>query len=132
MPLFSQIYEGNQSEPATLKGILARMGSAGTGLFEGQKPTLSMDRGIATAANLVFMEQHGYPYLVIERRDAAKDHEPEFETAPDGFQWVSGEAEGERVYVRKVAAKAKATEPLAEDLEVVERSVPTALLLCYS
>ncbi len=129
-PLFSQIYEGNQSEPATLKDILARMESAGAGLFEGQKPTLIMDRGIATADNLVYLEDQGYPYLVIERRDAAKDHEPAFEQAPEGFQRVSGEAEGERVYIKKVAAKA--AEPVAENAETVVPSVPTALLLCYS
>jgi transposase len=129
-PLFSQIYEGNQSEPATLKDILARMESAGAGLFEGQKPTLIMDRGIATADNLTFMVQQGYPYLVIERRDAAKDHEPEFEQAPEGFQLVSGEAEGERVYIKKVEANASAS--VVKDAEALVTSVPTALLLCYS
>jgi transposase len=133
-PLFSQIYEGNQSEPATLKDLLARMELEAGGLFEGQKPTLTMDRGIATADNLAYLESEGYPYLVIERRDAAKDFESVFEQAPNGFQQISGEKEGTRVYIKKMEPEAKNTPPAAEstDPNAANPPVPTALLLCYS
>jgi hypothetical protein len=122
-PLFTQIYEGNQSEPATLADVLKRLKADGGDLFAPSKPTLIMDRGIATADNLIFLATEGYPYLVIERRDAAKDFEADFALAPQGFTQVSGEVEGERVYIRKV-------EPVQAENEGTKPA--DALLLCYS
>jgi transposase len=51
-PVFSQIYEGNQSEPDTLETILTRLSGDTVGLFPELRPTLVMDRGIATKDNL--------------------------------------------------------------------------------
>lgn len=126
-PLFSQIYEGNQSEPATLADVIKKLNIDGGSLFEKQKPTLIMDRGIATSDNLLFLEKEGYPYLLIERREAAKDFEDAFACAPEGFLLASGEKEGERVYVKKVDA------PVSESTESADDTPsPSALLLCYS
>jgi len=99
-PLFSQIYEGNKSEPETLTDVIKRLEMDGKGLFSQVKPTMIMDRGIATDDNLKLLVRKGYPYLVIERKDGTKNYEDVCATAPDGFQLVSGETEGERVYVK--------------------------------
>lgn len=119
-PLLSQIYEGNQSEPETLAQVLMKLQTDGAGLFKGQKPTLIMDRGIATSDNLKLMSSEGYPYLVIERRDETKDFETEFTQAPEGFERVSGEVDGERVYIRK------------EEASLEEHGRALVRLLCYS
>jgi transposase len=103
-PLFSQIHEGNQPEPATLVGVLDRLECDGAGLFKSFEPTLVMDRGIATTANLALIKERNYPYLLIERRDVTKDFEADFENARDDFQQIAGEEPGERVYVKKVDA----------------------------
>jgi transposase len=124
-PVFSQIYEGNQSEPATLADLLSRMAVDGGPFLASHRPTLVMDRGIATAGNLALLEREGYPYLVIERRDAAEDFEANFAQAPEGFTLVSGKDEGERVYAKKVI-------PVPDESEEAAASVPTALLLCFS
>jgi transposase len=101
-PLFSQIYAGNQSEPQTLAQILKQLKEDGGDLFDGAKPTLVMDRGIATADNCALMRAEHYPYLVIERREEAKDFEEEFQAAPAGFEEVKERAERERVWIKKV------------------------------
>ncbi len=106
-PLFSQIYEGNQAEPMTLKEVIKRLKEDGGELFENTKPTLVMDRGIATKESLALMHAEHYPYLLIERRDEAKDFEAEFRAAPEGFQEVEERAEGERVWIKKVAPAPK-------------------------
>ena len=100
-PLFTQIYEGNQTEPATLVDVLTRLEADGAGLFQSLKPTLIMDRGIATTANLELIKARHYPYLLIERRDITKNFEAEFENARDEFLQVAGEEPGERVYVKR-------------------------------
>jgi len=115
-PLFTQIYEGNQTEPATLLDVLNRLEADGAGLFQSLKPTLVMDRGIATTANLDLIKERNYPYLLIERRDVTKDFESEFENAREDFQQVTGEEPGERVYIKQ-------TEPVEGE--------PTRLL-CFS
>ena len=101
-PLFTQIYEGNQAEPATLVDVLDRLESDSEGLFKSLKPTLIMDRGIATTANLALIKERNYPYLLIERRDVTKDFEAEFEATREDFLQVAGEDPGERVYVKKM------------------------------
>ncbi|MBT9155108.1 MAG: hypothetical protein DDT37_00073 [Firmicutes bacterium] len=42
------------------------------------KPTLITDRGIATKGNLALLKEKGYPYTVIERRQAERDFTKEF------------------------------------------------------
>jgi transposase len=101
-PLFSQIYEGNQPEPITLLQVIKQLEEDGGALFDGVKPTLVMDRGIATKENLALIRGEHYPYLVIERRDEAKVFEPEFLGAPDGFQEVEGRSDQERVWIKKL------------------------------
>jgi transposase len=120
-PLFSQIYEGNQVEPMTLVDVLKRLQDDGNGLFKGVKPTLVMDRGIATKENLTLMRKEQYPFLVIQRRDEAKVYESHFQHAPQGFQEIKDRKDGERVWLKKI-------DPLPAQTE----DAALARVLCYS
>jgi len=103
MPIFSQIYKGNQSEPETLESILERLYSAEETLFKETLPTIVMDRGIATKDNIALLKEKDYPYVVVERRAVEKDYLKEFETAKDTFEIMrhGSDPEGE-VYIKKV------------------------------
>lgn len=65
----SQVFEGNVVEGQTLEQILSGL----------QAPTESlvvMDRGIATEANLVWLREQGYRYLVVSR-ERSRHFDPE-------------------------------------------------------
>jgi transposase len=61
-PRKSKIYEGNISEPSTFKAMLEEL----KGSLE--KPTVVMDAGIATEANLSWLKEHGFHYIVVSRK----------------------------------------------------------------
>jgi len=62
-PIFSQIYEGGQSECETLEQVLNRLEDDMQGKLFSFKPTLVMDRGIATADNIGLLKAKEYPGL---------------------------------------------------------------------
>ena len=108
-PIFSQIYEGNVSEPRTLEEILDKLEYDTKIIMDGKKPVLIMDRGIATADNIKLMESRQYDYTVINRRATQKDYIEEFEnikafidnkidTIPEGWEEI-GE---NKVYIKKI------------------------------
>lgn len=55
-----QFFAGNASEPTTLKGML-------TGLDATPGATVVMDAGIATEANLLWLREQGYHYVVVSK-----------------------------------------------------------------
>jgi hypothetical protein len=55
-----QFFAGNASEPATLKGML-------TGLDAAPGATVVMDAGIAALANLSWLREQGYHYVVVSK-----------------------------------------------------------------
>jgi hypothetical protein len=55
-----QFFAGNASEPATLKGML-------TGLDAAPGATVVMDAGISTEANLRWLREQGYHYVVVSK-----------------------------------------------------------------
>lgn len=60
-PRRSRIFAGNVSEATTLETMLADLGAgAGTNVV--------MDAGIATEANLAWLTEHGYRYVVVSRK----------------------------------------------------------------
>jgi transposase len=59
----SQTFEGNVSEAGTLAGML-------TGLDAPAGALVIMDAGIATEANVAWLVEHGYRYLVVRRGGA--------------------------------------------------------------
>lgn len=96
-PVFSQVYPGNQSEPETLEHILDRLEEDMPPLLA--RPTLIMDRGIATKDNLRLLTARGYPYTVIERRQAERDYAQEFKVL-DSFNRIG--TDEEPIYVKKL------------------------------
>jgi hypothetical protein len=67
----SRVFEGNAVECRTLEGMLSGLNAPSGAL-------VVMDRGIATEANLVWLKEHGYRYLVMSRE--AQRRAPQGET----------------------------------------------------
>ena len=90
-PVASRIGPGNQSEPETLPVALDRLETlAGLKTFPGaQKPTLVMDRGIATRENVALLRKRGYHYCVVERRPVEKEYTELFCKARETFEWFA-------------------------------------------
>jgi transposase len=59
----SQTFEGNAAEAKTLEHMLEDLGAPNGAL-------VVMDVGIAIAANLIWLREHGYRYLVVSRERA--------------------------------------------------------------
>jgi len=120
MPICSQIYKGNQSEPETMETImerlLQRMNGNQISLF---KPTVAMDRGIATDDNVKWLREKGYNYIVIKREDESEKYRKQFEENRNVFELVSSKksiyGEENNVYIHK--------EPINDDM---------CRVLCYS
>jgi hypothetical protein len=77
-PVYSRIYEGSQSEPATLRDILSELEKKSEIFINGKKPVLVMDRGIATKENIELIKENGYAYTAIERGPKENEYEAEF------------------------------------------------------
>lgn len=78
-PVYSKIYKGNQSEPATLKEVLQEVFEHRQNLQDYlQKPSIVMDRGIATSENLAYLKQESYSYFIIERKNQVKEYAIDF------------------------------------------------------
>jgi transposase len=60
-PRRSRIFEGNVSEAATLETMLTQLGAAAGAV-------VVMDAGIATEANLAWLTEKGYRYVVVSRK----------------------------------------------------------------
>jgi transposase len=62
-PKRSATFEGNVSEPKTLAAMLERFSQSG-----GEpRATVVLDAGLATEANIVWLKEQGYRYLVVSR-----------------------------------------------------------------
>jgi len=109
LPICSQIYKGNQSEPETMERMMRRLYQR---LYGSQipmfKPTVAMDRGIATEDNVAWLRENGYHYVVIRREDENEEFRLQFENKRDGFELVSGGksvyGDENNVYIRKEPA----------------------------
>jgi hypothetical protein len=76
----SQTFAGNVAEPGTLASMLAGLGTPAGAL-------VVMDAGIATDANVAWLVEHGYRYLVVRRGGMRQS---------DATRLVSIESAGER------------------------------------
>ena len=84
-PIASRINPGNPSEPENLVSVLDRLDALLSTTLPGMtvaKPTLVMDRGIATRSNILLMKTRDFPYCLIERRPVEKEYRQEFEDGP--------------------------------------------------
>lgn len=149
MPICSQIYKGNQSEPETMETMMRRLMQR---LYGSQmpmfKPTVAMDRGIATGDNVKWLRENGYHYIVIKREDDSEEYRRQFEERRDTFKLVSSKkgiyGEKNNVYIRKepvsgdmcrtlcysegkerkeMAIASKKGNPFLEDIESFRRSI---------
>ena len=101
-PIFSQIYEGNKSEPITLTDVLDRLEDDVKKTLFSKKPTIVADRGIATKDNIALLVERGYPYMVIERKRKEASYKKEFEKAEGSFdKIVKGDG---TIYFKKIKA----------------------------
>jgi transposase len=77
-------------------------------LYGGQipmfKPTVAMDRGMATEDNVKWLRENGYHYIVIKREDNCEEYRGLFESERGAFSLVSSKksvyGEENNVYVR--------------------------------
>ncbi len=113
-PIASRIGPGNQSEPETLPEALDRLEAlSGLSVFPGaKKPTLVMDRGIATKENIALIKTRGYHYCVVERRPVEKEYAELFEKARETFEWFAPHSERphEGVWLHKILVPEAPTE----------------------
>lgn len=78
-PIYSEIYQGNQSEPETLEDILNKViKKSHSDVVKAPRYSIIIDRGIATSANIDYLKKNNYSYFVIERRNSVKDYKKEF------------------------------------------------------
>ena len=82
----SEVFDGNVSEGRTLETMLAGLNAPAGAL-------VVMDRGIATEANLAWLREQGYRYLVVSR-ERSRHFDPAQATTIDN-------ASGERVHLQK-------------------------------
>jgi transposase len=63
-PKRTEVFEGNVSEPGTLKEMVTRL------CFEQvpRHPMIVMDAGIGTEGNILWLKEQGYAYLVVSRK----------------------------------------------------------------
>jgi hypothetical protein len=100
-PKQSKVWDGNVSEPDTLKDILLGL-EKGESLFPSQR-TIVMDAGIATEDNIALIKTSGYKYVAVSRKRTYDDSfwseaEDEKSTLLDGKTTLSmrlARAEGE-------------------------------------
>lgn len=104
-PVLSRVYEGNIGEPTTLREILEDMDwlpAGGQTQIPQTRPTLVMDRGLATRENLQMLREEGFPYTIIERCGRQSEYAERFAGSPDGFEHITKEG-SEDIWVQKVA-----------------------------
>ena len=72
-PRRCDVLPGNVSEPGTLQGALEKL-AQDTGA-PGPRPTVVLDAGIATQANIEWLDEHGWEWIAVSRE--AKPDPPE-------------------------------------------------------
>ena len=112
-PVVSHIYRGNQGEPETMVDMLNRlekMFGYDSPQMVLEKPTIIMDRGIATIDNVVILQDRGYAYAVVTREDQTDEYLEEFERARDTFTRIddlshkyTAYGDENHVYVKKIS-----------------------------
>lgn len=101
LPVYSEIYEGNISEPRTLDDVLGSLSELDSGeLFSEISPTIAMDRGIATAANLLLLKERGFSYVVIERANKTSAYKEHF-SQMDGFREIADHS-GSPLWIKEI------------------------------
>lgn len=120
----SQVFAGNVREHSTLQGML-------TGLRATPGALVVLDRGIVTEANLAWLNEHGYRYLVMSRERADLNAARTLHTAGDApirWQRIEDTDAGEvrllchspEREVKEVAMTTQARERFEKRLEAIQ------------
>ncbi len=100
-PIYSEIYEGNVSEPRTLSEVLKSISELHKGtLSSAIKPTIVMDRGIATKENIKIITDARYRYVVITRANSATKYKEHF-LDPSSFLKIEDSSSNE-ILLKKI------------------------------
>ena len=128
-PIISRVYEGNIGEPTTLKDILKDLDllDEKQDTFSFVKPTVVMDRGIATAKNITLLNENSIPYIIIERGARNKAHLEalgNYENDPD-FELIERAKNPRKIWVKKTFKDDKRVEVLcvSERKKIKEKSM---------
>lgn len=101
MPVASHIYKGNQSEPETMEDMITRLETLfgyDSPQLVLEKPTVIMDRGIATVENVALLKEWNYPYAIVTRANQNEQYRTEFEAARDTFTLIDDKTAKRSVY----------------------------------
>ena len=113
--LLHRTWPGNRNDAKTLPEIVKEMAAATRreGDLDFAPPTVVLDGGLGTAANLRELRGMGLHYIVHDRRTQRKEWLDEF-LKEELFHPVAGRQEGEQVLVRHVDLKATGDTPCPE------------------
>jgi transposase len=112
-PVRSKVYKGNVSEPMTLKEVLS-----GCGLLDSEslfRPTVAMDRGIATQANIALLREYNFPFVVIERADRRHQYADEF-IKREQFDTIE-DSKGQKIHLKKMGDQVLCTSETRKEKE---------------
>jgi transposase len=107
-PIASKIFPGNISDPKSLSRILEEMGLLDD-ILPFSRPTLVMDRGIATLENIVFLRERQFPYILITRGPSNATYLEEFEKQEIDPAFVTFERNGRKIKVKKLPGEKPGT-----------------------
>jgi len=112
-PVKSKVYKGNVGEPITLKEVLS-----GCGLLDRDnlfRPTIAMDRGIATKENIALLRKYNFPFVVIERADRRHQYADEF-IRRDQFDTIEDSKE-QKIHLKKIGDQVLCTSEARKEKE---------------
>ena len=112
-PVKSKVYKGNVGEPITLNEVLA-----GCGLLDRDnlfRPTIAMDRGIATKENIALLREYHFPFVVIERADRRHQYADEF-IRRDQFDTIE-DSKGQKIHLKKIGNQVLCTSEARKEKE---------------
>jgi transposase len=112
-PVKSKVYKGNIGEPITLKEVLS-----GCGLLDRDnlfRPTIAMDRGIATKENIALLRKYNFPFVVIERADRRHQYADEF-IRRDQFDTIE-DSKGQKIHLKKIGDQVLCTSEARKEKE---------------
>ena len=84
-PKKSDVFDGNVSEPATLRGMISALSSPDIL----RRPLIVVDAGIATEANLQWLREQQYGYIVVSRKKKTE--------LPQGMEMVTVREDNQRL-----------------------------------
>lgn len=111
-PIYSKVFKGNISEPSTLEDILKEMGFLDEGELLPHRPTLIMDRGIATKDNLALIKKKKFDYVLITRGPRNKHYLTEFENYKNDDDFKPITRNNKTIHIKKVNKDEKTAEVL--------------------